>query len=106
MQPGVSCLHVGRTHFPVLKPLCAHTSERAGVLVSWLLCFCREDGTPRVGVLRHPSDEVTAEQLERSEVAGATSILQVCAGPLSRAFGCESHADGTLLRCLYDSQRR
>ena len=33
----------------------------------------REDATSRVGVLHHHSDEVTAEQLENSEVAGTAS---------------------------------
>ncbi len=42
-----------------------------------LLPALREDGTPRAGMLRRLSDEVTAEQLENSEVAGTASILEV-----------------------------
>ena len=45
-------------------------------LISLLRCLS-DDGTPRAGMLRHLSDEVTAEQLEHSEVAGTASILEV-----------------------------
>ena len=47
------------------------------MLTSSLLCPASEDGTPGAGMLRHLSDEVTAEQLECSEVAGTASILEV-----------------------------
>ena len=66
-------------------------SQRDGALaVMVVTVLIREDGTPRAGVLRHPSDEVTAEQLERIEVAGATSILQV------RTWRCLPMALGTM----------